>query len=72
MKWQSIDTLRLWENVTVWLNTYDNDGFAMTGHIHATEPLCIIQDDGSYFWPHENGSWASHWIENPVVPDTPK
>lgn len=66
--WQPITTVTPTDIVTVWLEESDGDGFAMTGLIRIVDPvLCIVQDDGGFYWPHENGCWPTHWIAAPVA-----
>jgi hypothetical protein len=70
--WQPIETVRVGATVTVWLEELDGTGFAMTGTVQGNDPvLCLIEDDGGIYWPHENGCCPSHWIDAPVTEALP-
>lgn len=69
--WRDIETAPMMEEIDIWIEALDGEGWRVTGEILSKqEPLWIQREDGSIYWAHENGGWPSHWRPLPEPPAT--
>lgn len=68
--WQPIETVPTMQEVDIWIEGIDGDGWRVTGEVYSTqEPMWIKTEMGNYF-PHENGGFPTHWQPLPAPPAT--
>jgi len=66
--WRPIEMAKLGQLATFWIASADaeEEGWHKFGYVAETVPLCIRDDEGYTYWPHENGGYATHF--QPVLP----
>jgi hypothetical protein len=68
--WQHWETAPVNEVVDWWIASDHDDGWRKTGYrCNSADPLCIVEENGGLYWPHENGGWPTHWMPLPEPPE---
>jgi hypothetical protein len=70
--WQPIETAPIDKVVDWWIaSDGDKGGWRKTGYrLNDHDCLCVIEEDGRPYWPHENGGWPTHWMPQPEPPQS--
>lgn len=54
--------------IDIWISEDEGPGWRKTGCVAGAPPYAILDEDGCFYHPHENGGWATHWR---LMPDPP-
>ncbi len=70
MTWQPIETAPKDIEIDLWVTGLEGGGWRKTGRLIASDPGCMVDEEGETYWPHENGGWFTHWQPLPSPPET--